>query len=219
MDMTIWEIIRIGGFAMWVILALSVLVVAVALERLTALWSFTDKARLLADTVKRCLQRGAVAEGRAACERSQSPVADIFLAGFERMGRDAFPRVEAAVDRERTRVSMDLKVRMWMLATVGATAPFIGLGGTVIGIMNAFGSIAKSGQGGFTVVSKGLSEALVATAAGIVVAVIAVMVYNALNQKIARVATELKLIVEEFLEVVKERQERGGAEDGARQAS
>jgi biopolymer transport protein ExbB/TolQ len=219
MDMSIWDIIRIGGFAMWVILGLSVLVVAVALERLTALWAFTDKARALADTVKRCLQRGAVAEGRAACERSQSPVADIFLAGFERMGRDPFNRVEAAVDRERTRVTLDLKVRMWMLATAGATAPFIGLGGTVIGIMSAFGSISKTGQGGFAVVSKGLSEALVATAAGIVVAVIAVIVYNALNQRIARVSAELRLLVEEFVEVVKDRQERGGAEDGARQAS
>jgi biopolymer transport protein ExbB/TolQ len=214
MQLSPWKIIQIGGVAMWVIIGLSVLAIAVALERMSALWAFLDRARLLADTVNRCLYRGAVAEGRAACERSRSPLADVFLVGFSRLGRGKREDLEAAVDRERQRVSLDLRVRLWILGTIGATAPFVGLYGTVVGIMNAFHSIGQQGQGGFSVVSRGISEALVTTAAGIAVAVIAVMLYNSINQRLTRLAVESKLLVEEFLEALRE---RGG--DGAQQAS
>jgi biopolymer transport protein ExbB len=214
MDMSIWKVIQIGGVAMWVIIGLSVLAVAVALERLAALYGFTMQARMLGDTVNRCLFRGAVAEGRAACERSRSPVADVFLVGFERMGRTSRENMENAVERARTRVTLDLKTRLWILGTIGATAPFIGLYGTVVGIMNAFKAISSQGGGGFSVVSQGISEALVTTAAGIAVGIVAVILYNALNQRIARIGVEIKLLVEEFLEATKEK-----GEDGGRQAA
>ena len=215
MDMSIWKIIQIGGIAMWVIIGLSVLAVAVALERAAALWGFAERARLLADTVNRCLFRGAVAEGRAACERSQSPVADVFLVGFERSGRGKDALTEAGVDRKRQRVMHDLRTRLWMLGTIGAVAPFVGLYGTVVGILDAFREIGKQGQGGFTIVSQGISEALITTAAGIAVGIIAVVLYNAINQRLARIAVEVKLLVDEFLEALKER----GAEDGGRQTT
>ena len=215
MSISLWEIIKTGGAAMWVIVACSVVAIAVALERVTTLWRFAERARSLADTVQRCLFRGAIAEGRAACERSRSPLADVFLVGFERLGRGSPEVLAAAVDRERQRVTLDLKVRLWTLGTIGATAPFVGLYGTVVGIMNAFHAIAQKGGGGFTVVSQGISEALVTTAAGIAVAVEAVVIYNFFNQRLARLSIEMKLLVDEFLEVLKER----GSQDGAREAT
>lgn len=213
MDMSIWKIIQIGGIAMWVIIGLSVLAVAVALERLAALWGFAERARLLADTVIRCLHRGAIAEARAACERSKSSVADVYLVGFERNGRGKHELTEAGVDRMRQRVMLDLRTRLWMLGTIGAVAPFVGLYGTVVGILAAFREISKQSQGGFTVVSQGISEALITTAAGIAVGIIAVVLYNAINQRLARLAVEVKLLVDEFLETLKDK----GAEDGGRQ--
>lgn len=215
MNMTLWETIKVGGTAMWVILACSVLAIAVAIERFAAQWRFMDRARTLADTVTRCLARGAIAEGRAACERSKSPLADVFLVGFERLGRTGRDALEAAVDRERQRMTLALKVRLWTLGTIGAVAPFIGLYGTVVGIMHAFGTIAAKGGGGFTVVSQGISEALVCTAAGIAVAIEAVVIYNYFNQRLARMAVELKLLTDEFLEALRERE----SQDGARQAA
>src|SRR5438552_14074865 len=107
----------------------SVVAASLALERVAALWSFLDRARSLFETVKRCLYRGAVAEARAACERSNSPAAELFLVGFERLGRSDHAALEAAVDRERQRVSLALKGQLWILGTIGATAPFIGLFG------------------------------------------------------------------------------------------
>jgi biopolymer transport protein ExbB/TolQ len=210
MDMSLWEIIKIGSIAMYIIIALSVVAVAVALERFAALWAFMDKARALSDTVNRCLFRGAVAEGRAACERSRSPLADVFLVGFERMGRTSRESLDAAVDRERLRVTLNMKTRLWILGSIGAAAPFVGLYGTVVGIMHAFNAIAVEGGGGFTVVSKGIAEALVCTAAGILVAIIAVAFYNFFVQHLARTAVEMKMMVDEFLEVLRERGGDGG---------
>ncbi len=223
MDFSFWKLIETGGIAMWVIIALSVLAIAVACERLAAMWSFMDRARTLADTVTRCLGRGAIAEGRTACERSKSPLADVFLVGFERLGRSTPDALQAAVDRERQRMNMNLKVRMWILGTIGATAPFVGLAGTVVGVMSAIKAISDhSGTGGgLTHSLQGISEALVTTAAGIIVAVEAVVIYNYFNQRMARFAIELKLIIEEFLESLLAQAKSAGQEerDGSRSAS
>lgn len=204
MDQSAWEILNGAGYAMWAILVMSVLNVAIALERAVASWAFLKKARALHDTVSRCLVRGALDEGRSACERSQSPLADVYLVGYERVGRTKPENLESAAHRERIRVATDLKARLWVLGTIGATAPFVGLFGTVVGIMIAFGDIKEQGQGGIDVVSGGISEALVATAAGILVAVMAVLLYNAFNQRVTRLAVELKMFTDEFLELLQE---------------
>jgi biopolymer transport protein ExbB len=206
MNQSLWEIIEQGGAPMWALIACSVLAVAVGVERITAHWGFMDKARTLADTVTRCLSRGAFAESRAACERSKSPLADVFLVGYERLGRTSPDALNAAVHRERLRVTTDMKRWVWILGTIGALAPFVGLFGTVIGVINAFSSISTTagGSAGIAAVSGPIAEALWATAAGIAVAVEAVVIFNFLNQRMVRMATELKLLTDEFLEVLGE---------------
>jgi biopolymer transport protein ExbB len=198
------EMMKAGGITLAVILLCSILVLAVAVERLVALWSFLDKARTLAEAVKRCLYRGAVADARAACERSTSLAAEFFLVGFERHGRSSTGALEAAVDRERQRVALGLKGQLWTLGTIGAIAPFIGLFGTVWGILRAFQQIGVTKQAGIDVVGPGIAEALVATAAGIVVAIEAVVVYNYFMARLARTSLELKLMAEEFVELLRE---------------
>jgi biopolymer transport protein ExbB len=198
------QTIKAGGPTLVIILVCSVLVLAVAIERLAALWRFLDRARTLAETVKRCLYRGAVAEARAACERSSNLAAELFLVGFERHGRSSETALEAAVDRERQRVGLTLKGQLWMLATIGATAPFIGLFGTVWGILRAFEQIGATHQAGIDVVGPGIAEALVTTAAGIIVAIEAMVIYNFFMARLQRIALELKLMAEEFVELLKE---------------
>lgn len=204
MDSSIWDLMSHGGYAMWFIVAFSVIALAVALERAVAQWQFTTRARALADTVNRCLVRGALHEGRAACERSPSPLADVFLVGYERLGCGKRDHLGPAVHRERQRVAADLRSRLWILGTIGATAPFVGLFGTVLGIMKAMSGFKGDDQVKFAMVSKPISEALVVTAAGILVAVEAVILYNYFNQRAARIATELKLLTDEFLELLVE---------------
>jgi biopolymer transport protein ExbB len=211
LDTSLVGILKQGSASMWIIVACSVIALAVAVERAIALWGFAGKARSLADAVTRALYRGDTEDGRAQCERSGSPAADVFLAGLvassPRPGqRGPLPleRVAAAVDRERQQVNLKLRRNLWILGTVGATAPFVGLFGTVVGIMHAFRHMALTGQGGFAVVASGISEALVTTAGGIAVAIEAVVIYNFLNVHVGKLALQLKLLTEEYLEIVRE---------------
>jgi len=204
-------ILKSGSASMWLIAACSVVALAVAVERAIALWGFSAKARALADAVTRALYRGDLDDARAQCERSGSPASEVFLAGLvasaARSGPRAPPtaeRVVAAVERERLQANLKLRRNLWILGTVGATAPFIGLFGTVVGIMHAFRQMALAGQGGFAVVAAGISEALVTTAGGIAVAIEAVVIYNFFNVHVGKLALQLRLLTEEYLEIVRD---------------
>lgn len=198
----IWDFLSLGYGAMGIVMVFSVTALAVAIERAIAQWKFVTRARSLGDIVTRCLARGAVDEGRSACERSPSPIADVFLVGYERLGRAKPEHVATAVHRERMRVNQDLRVRLWVLGTVGATAPFVGLFGTVVGIMNAMGRFKGDEDVKFAMVSGPISEALVVTAVGIGVAVGAVILFNFFSQRASRIATEMRLLTDEFLELL-----------------
>jgi biopolymer transport protein ExbB len=210
-------ILKSGSASMWVIVACSIIAFAVAIERAIALWGFTRQARGLADAVSRAIFRGDVEDARAQCDRSGSPAADVFLAAIVprarggRGGPVSPERIAAAVERERQQVNQKLRRNLWILGTVGATAPFVGLLGTVVGIMHAFRQMSVAGQGGFAVVAAGISEALVTTAGGIAVAIEAVVIYNFLNVHVGKLALELRLLTEEFLELVREALPGGAA--------
>ncbi|HEY0477526.1 MAG TPA: MotA/TolQ/ExbB proton channel family protein [Kofleriaceae bacterium] len=204
MEQSILDILGQGYGAMGIVVAFSVMALTVAIERAIAQWKFVTRARNLGETVTRCLARGAFDEGRSACERSQSPVADVFLVGYERLGRAKPEHVATAVHRERQRVNQDLRARLWVLGTVGATAPFVGLFGTVVGIMKAMGGFKGDEEVKFTTVSGPISEALIVTAVGIGVAVGSVILFNFFSQRASRIAIEMKLLTDEFLELLLE---------------
>ncbi len=198
------DVMSHGSGAMWLILAFSIIAVGVAVERMIAQWQFTTRARALAQLVGRCLGRGAIGEARSACERSPSPLADVFLVGFERHGRFRSELVATAVHRERMRVTGDLRSRLWILGTIGALAPFVGLAGTVLGIMDAMSGFEDTEEVKFSMVSGPISDALIATAAGIIVAIEAVIFFNFFSQRSSRIATEMKLLTDEFIEQLTE---------------
>jgi biopolymer transport protein ExbB len=202
MDQSIWELMSHGGGAMWLVVAFSVIALAVGIERAIAQWKFVTRARALGDAVMRCLARGALEEGRVACERSPSPIADVFLVGYERLGRAKPEHVVTAVHRERLRVNQDLGARRWMLGTVGATAPFVGLFGTVVGIMDAMDKIDPDQTVTFGQIAGPISAALIVTAAGILVAVEAVILFNYFSQRASRIGVEMKMLTDEFLELL-----------------
>jgi biopolymer transport protein ExbB len=211
-DTSILGILKNGSATMWIIAVCSIVALAVAIERALALWGFTAKARAVADAVTRALYRGDLEDARAQCERSGSPAGEVFLAALVSAaprggGRGVAPtpeRLVAAVERERQQVNLKLRRNLWILGTVGATAPFVGLFGTVVGIMHAFHQMATTGQGGFAVVASGISEALVTTAGGIAVAIEAVVIFNFLSVHVNKLSLQLRLLTEEYLEIVKE---------------
>jgi biopolymer transport protein ExbB/TolQ len=202
MDQSVWELLSHGGGAMYVVVVFSVIALAVAIERAIAQFNFISHARALGETVTRNLARGEIDAARSACERSKSPIADVFLVGYERIKTSKPDHVVTAVHRERLRVNQTLRTRLWMLGTIGATAPFVGLFGTVAGIITGLGGFQKGQQVGFTDVAGPVSQALIVTAAGILVAVEAVILFNYFSQRAGRVATEMKLLTDEFLELL-----------------
>jgi len=209
----LYAVFKAGGFTLVIMLICSLIAVAVAIERAIHLWSFQDRARALSETVKRCLYRGAIAEARTACERSRSGLAEVLLVGFERLRRSSRVALGAAVDRERQRLAMGLRGPLWVLGTIGATTPFLGLFGTVVGIMGAFRKIGENKQAGIEVVGPYISEALIATAVGIGVAVVALMLFNFFQARLGRINIELRLLVEEFVEVLTEPGSKPGSPD------
>jgi biopolymer transport protein ExbB/TolQ len=161
-----------------------------------------------------------VAAARTAAERSDAVAADIFLAGFDRWERsrsNGVNGIESAVERERAQVGLKLRRNLWLLATIGSTTPFVGLFGTVAGIMRSFKDLGvdveAGGTGGSAAVMTGISEALVATAVGILVAVQAMVFYNYFQARLSRVLVELRLLGDEFAEVLKERSASGALPD------
>ncbi|HEY0838632.1 MAG TPA: MotA/TolQ/ExbB proton channel family protein [Vulgatibacter sp.] len=198
----IWIAAKSGGVTMGIIVFFSLVGVFVAIERALALWGLGDSSRRLSDSVIKSLYRGDLPEARAACERSGSPFADILLAAFARVGKAPPAAVQAAVERERAQVGLKLRSRLWILGTIGATAPFVGLFGTVVGIMRAFKDMAAHPGGGFGVVAAGISEALVATAAGIAVAIEAVVLYNYFSSRVAALLLHFKVGAEEVVELL-----------------
>ena len=133
------------------------------------------------------------------------PTSRLILLALERLSSSderVRSRWQEAVERRRQLLNQELRQGLWVLGTVGSSAPFIGLFGTVVGILRSFQEMARTGAGGFAVVAAGISEALIATAAGIVVAVVAVMAYNAFQTRCSRLILLIRVQVEEISELL-----------------
>ena len=105
-------------------------------------------------------------------------------------------------------IGVDLRRGLNVLSSVGSTAPFVGLLGTVLGIISAFQGIAATGSGGLSSVSAGISEALIETALGLTVAIPAVLAFNYLSSRIATEELRLKNASGELLDLIEDRAER-----------
>jgi biopolymer transport protein ExbB len=161
-----------GLLALWSVVGLTVV-----LERIYVLWDAAGRSSRFAERVFDRLRKGEVEAAAMLCEASSVPLATVFFRAFD-VWRKNPAKAVASVAVQRQAVIMQLKQRLWLLATIGSTAPFVGLFGTVVGIIRAFFSMSAQGMGGFKVVSAGLSQALVATAGGLIIAVYTLIAYN-----------------------------------------
>ena len=107
---------------------------------------------------------------------------------------------ERAVEREMLMMIVELKRGLAVLATVGATAPFVGLLGTTMGVVNAFTGMASSGSGGLSAISAGVAEALITTAFGLLVAIPAVWAFNYFQTKIDNLSAEMTYVSKELID-------------------
>ena len=170
----------------------------VSIERFYTFYQARKQSKLYAPQVAKHLKDGRLKDALAVSQAKTyqySHLAKVVLAGLQEyqfqhdsgaaLNRDDLvDTVRRAIQRATALTSNDLKKGIPSLATIGATAPFVGLLGTVVGVINAFVGIASSGSGGIGAVSAGIAEALVETALGLVVAIPAVWIYNYLTARI-----------------------------------
>lgn len=182
------------SFTLIVLLFCSVLSVTFAFER----WFYFRKVskggngdEILAH-VHKLLQAGKNQEAQNYCTRQKSAVAAVIGYGLSHASRSRRDLEELLVTK---RIEEKLKLERFLaiLGTMGNIAPFIGLFGTVIGIIKAFRDLALAGGGGPSVVAKGIAEALVATAAGMLVAIPAVIIFNYFLRKVKRISAEMEV--------------------------
>lgn len=206
--MYIWNLIVAGGFAMIPLLLCSIASWVVILERLWVYRRLGRDLRSFQLEAVNALLRGDRAGLRSLCQRQlQVPLAQLVLEGLEKTAaKDVRVRERwaEAMERRRLLVNQELRRGLWILGTIGSASPFIGLFGTVVGILRSFQEMARTGSGGFAVVAAGISESLIATAAGIVVAVIAVMAFNAFQVRWNALVLQIKLSIEEISEILLE---------------
>lgn len=187
-----------GGWVMWPLLIFSVLTWAIVIERAFVYLSVRPKLTRLAGAVLKSLAAGDVAGARQLCLGERGLISDIFLPTLDkRRSREHAARV---AERNRTRFMGYLRRNLWILGTIGTASPFIGLLGTVLGILRAFSKMATEGTGGFSVVAGGISEALIATAAGLVVAIVALLFYNVFVNAANQTVSGLRLTLDEVLD-------------------
>ncbi|MEL6343923.1 MAG: MotA/TolQ/ExbB proton channel family protein [Myxococcota bacterium] len=182
-------------------LACSLLLVAVALERALVLLRVQLSA-WRAVKVVRTAQQDSVDEALLVCAQLKGPVAAILGAGLQRATGEVRGDPAMAMAREQKRLNGSMKARAWILGTAGALMPFVGLFGTVLGVMASFEAIGETGQGGFAIVSVGISQALIATAVGIAVALEGVVLFNVLQSITQKLSRDIALMADEILEMI-----------------
>lgn len=173
------SIIEQGGFIMYPLIFMSTISLAIFMERAYLLYLFNKKYRLHFDNLISLVKEGKVNEAKGLTQTLPSVIRDTVLLILTPQSSEDTLRSELDIKMQTSRLEM--KKRVWILGTVASASPFIGLFGTVVGIIKSFKSIAISGKGGFSVVAQGLSEALIATASGIFVAVMALIFFNIFN--------------------------------------
>lgn len=192
--LSVLEMIHQGALATYPLIVFSIVTVSIVFERLWSLRNLVRESLGLASGICPSLEKGQVKEALGQARgKVNTPAGRIFSDILERHSSDSLEYLADLTEEKRYEEVEALKGPLWVLGTVGASAPFIGLFGTVVGIIKAFHNMAVMGSGGFAVVAAGISEALVATGLGLGVAIIAVIFFNYFQTRIDRIEAALTI--------------------------
>ncbi len=192
-----------GGWVIYLLILASFLTIAVIVERVIHHRRERRAFLLFREKTTDFLNKGDIASAKASVEKAEGVAAAILRAGLDRPeGGPA--AVEERLAAARIEGKYQLERRLWVLGTLGNNAPFVGLFGTVLGVIKAFGDLAGSATAGPEVVMAGLSEALIATAVGLLVAIPAVMAYNYLMKRVGELLSETDALSRRLLAALKE---------------
>lgn len=198
------EILNMGGWTLYILLFCSIVSITIIILKI---FEFKKKGRIdaksLIKTVKKKIQEEPATLAVLYCEKINTPVANVIKAGLLKYADNFSTNVEETMNREVLIETIKLEKYTTIVGTIGSVAVYIGLFGTVLGIIRSFHDISQVGSGGITVVIRGVSEALIATAAGLCVAIPAVAAYNFFMKRIDNFVVEMEYAVSALEELLK----------------
>ncbi len=199
---TIWEIFHTGGFTMYILLLCSFISVTILLERIIYYKrrSKTKRTEFMA-RIERTLRNGNIERALGICKETSAPFSSVVSSGLELYGHPE-KEISHAMEREITVETTKLERYTGVVGTIGNIAVYIGLFGTVLGIIRAFHDIAAAGAGGMSIVIGGVAEALVCTATGLFVAIPAVVAFNYFTKRVDDFLKEMELCASELIDLM-----------------
>lgn len=198
MNITFKQLIIAGGPVLFLLAALSIYSIALIWERWTVYNRTFSGLEDLLHKIHALLKAGELRQISDLCSKSRNPAGDIIHKVIAHYGGPAEKRelAQKAVEWHVSRMGKSLTA----IATIGSTSPFIGLFGTVIGVIRAFRDLSMYAGAGPSVVAMGIAEALVNTAAGLFVAIPAIIAYNYFSHKANDFASEMNWVTEQVID-------------------
>ena len=203
LNLDLWTLIQQGAISTYPLLLCSVILLGVVLERAWSLRGIIRSTAQLTRDVVPVLARGDWQGAVDVVRKHRACPARRVYGDLVEGERDVpLPELERVASERNFAEVQGAGSNLWVLGTIGSSAPFIGLFGTVLGIIRAFHAIALAGTGGFAVVASGISEALIATALGLAVGIVAVICYNYFQSRVDRIDAALRIGSGRVLEAV-----------------
>ena len=202
--MSLLDILLLGGWVMIPLLLLSILTIYLLVERLITIRQAKSDPESITDRIRDYVRNGDVEGAISYCEQKDVPITRILKQGLERLGRP-ISEIQDAVQAAGKYETFELEKRTNLLASVAGIAPMLGFFGTVVGMIRAFQEIQNlQGNVNPSVLAGGIWEALVTTAAGLLVGILALFAYNFLISRIRRLTNDMERSATDFIDLLQE---------------
>lgn len=202
--MSLWSLVMDGGYIMIPLAILLLLTIYIFTERSIVITRATKEDPTFMNRIRDYVHEGDLKSAEKLCRNSDTPYARLILKGLQRIGRPTQDVLAAVENTGNIEIAALGKGLPW-LSTTAAGAPMLGFLGTVIGMIDAFFTLAKAGAtSNISLLSGGIYQALVTTVAGLIVGIIALFAYNWLVARIGRVMNNLEAKSMEFMDLLNE---------------
>lgn len=198
------DVLVLGGWVMVPLALLSVLTVYLLVERIITIRRASSNPDTITDRIREYVRSGDVEGAIAYCRQKDVPITRILRQGLERLGRP-ISEIQDAVQAAGKHETYELEKRTNLLASIAGIAPMLGFLGTVIGMIRAFQEIQNlQGNVNPSVLAGGIWEALVTTASGLLVGILALFAYNYLIARIRRLTNDMERSATDFIDLLQE---------------
>ncbi len=203
-SVNLFDLLLKGGFVMIPLLLLSIAAIAIFVERIMTIKKADKAPKGLLNQVKSLVSGGKIDEARMLCAQNEAPIARMLEKGVSRIG-SPLKNIEVSIENVGKIEIYRLEKNLSTLATISGAAPMIGFLGTVTGMIQAFIAIAQEeGSVSPKLLSEGIYEAMITTAAGLAVGIIAYLGYNYLVAQVQKVIHKMEYTSVEFIDLLQE---------------